>query len=72
LDIANGQLYINNYVLSPPKTDLYITMSTWPVYLIFVSLYVCSSVSIISLAVIDFIQIYVLTGMKFHNKTSSI
>ncbi len=38
----------------------------------FALLSACSAFSVISLAVIDFIQIYILTEMKFQNKTSLI
>jgi len=72
LDVGNGQLYISNYIISPPKADLFITMSTWPVYLIFTLLFICSFFGIIGLSVIDFIQIYILTEIKFHNKTSVV
>lgn len=72
LDVGNGQLFISNYILSPPKADLFITMSTWPVYLIFSLLFACSLFGIIGLSVIDFIQIYILTEIKFHNQTSVV
>lgn len=63
---------MSDYILSPPKADLFITMSTWPVYLIFTLLLICSSFGIIGLSVIDFIQIYTLTEIKFHNLTSAV
>lgn len=70
LDVGNGQLYISNYILSPAKSDLFITMSTWPVYFIFSLLFISSLFGVIGLFVIDFMQIYILTTMKFYNKTS--
>ncbi len=72
LDIGNGQLYVSNFILSPPKADLYIAMSTWPVYFVFSLLLVCSLFGIIGLTVIDFIQIYILTEIKFHNQTTVV
>jgi len=47
-------------------------MGTWPVYLIFTLLLICSSFGIIGISVIDFIQIYILTEIKFHNQTSVV
>ena len=63
---------MSNYILSPPKADIFIKMSTWPVYFIFTLLLICSSFGVIGLSVIDFIQIYILTEIKFHNQTSVV
>jgi hypothetical protein len=72
MDIADGRLSVSSYILAPQKIDLYIAMSTWPVYFLILSLLITSLFGIMGIAVIDFIQIYILTELKFTNQTSVV